>query len=152
MLAKLTLLAESSFPQQGGLGFPLTAEKAYIFNTKNISFLKVYGTTDSEFTYLFAPGDTRTSRAIFRVDEAYSVIAAVALSDYAGMLLEVSVVEDEFGDTITSTKYYVNQDHIVLADTYATGYTKLYINDGGSALKKLVVTETLDQLITLADA
>jgi hypothetical protein len=152
MLAKITTLTSADFFKQGGFGFDLKESTEYIINTNNITDLKVYGTTDSELNYLFAPGDNRTSRMILRVDEAYSVIVGVAQSDAVNRLIAVSVIEDEFGDVITSTTYYVNQDQIVLADTYKTGYTKLFINNGGSDLKTLVVSETLAQLITLADA
>lgn len=151
MLAKLTLLAETSFPQSGGFPFPLKASTAYLFQTNNILDLKVYGTTDSEFTYLFSPEDKQTSRAVIRVDEAYSAIAAIATSDEVNRLIALSVIKDKDGEDVTET-WYVNHDHIFLADEYDTDKTGIYLRNGGSSYKYIVVTESLDEIITLTDA
>jgi len=152
MLAKYTLLASTSFPQCGGFPFPLTAEEEYIFNTNNIRQVKVSGTTDSEFTYLFSPSDPRTSRAVFTVNEPYSTFVTNAAATEANKLIALTVIKDEDGEDVSSVTWYVNQDYIFLAYDYDTDKTKVWLCDGGYNYKTIEVVETLDEIITLADA
>lgn len=153
MLAAYTLLAATSYPQGGSPGFlPLTAEEAYVFNTNYITRLKVYGTTDSEITYIFGDGD-RCARATLRVDEAYSTIVADSEKVQDNKHIALTVKINEKGETLSSSEtWYVNQDKIFLAFDYKTDYTKVWISKGGSHYESIVIEENLTELVALAEA
>jgi hypothetical protein len=153
MLSKVTLLAATAYPQSGSAAFlPLTVEDEYIINTKNITRLKVYSTTDTELTYLFGDGE-RCAKATLRVDEAYSVHVANAIAVAKNNIIALTVKINELGQTLSSSEtWYVNQDKIFLAYDYKTDYTKVWISKGGGNYEAIVVEEDLDEIIALADS
>jgi hypothetical protein len=148
MLAKFTLVAESSKPQIGGIGYTLTAEDSYLFNTNRIRAVRAYNTTDSEFDYVFEPDSRQASCAIFR--------ATANVEDYAVQfdltpttnLPSFTVLTDYDGETLDSarTEYFPMAD-IILADEYDTDKTALYISWGGVTVRKYVVQENLDEIL-----
>ena len=152
MLAAYTLLAATSFPQSGAFAFPLEAGEDYLFQTDNITRLKVYDSSDSEFTYLFGKGD-RCSRATIRVDETYSTLVADAKKTQENKIIALTVLINEKGETLSSSEtWYVNQDHILLAFDYKTDYTRVWVSKGGSYYETFVVQENLTEIVALCEA
>jgi len=155
MLAKLTLLAETSFPQAGGLSYPLTASTAYVFNTNRILSAVIYGTTDTEFEYIFEPDSRQSSYAVFRVTETLASIATLAETTLDEFLIPLTVVTDYDGDVLdTAVTRYFNANNIVLCDEYddTNDKTAVYFSVGGVSIKKYVVSESIDEIIALVTA
>jgi len=148
MLAKLTLLAETSFPQNGGVSYPLTAETAYIFNTNRIRSAKAYDTSDVEFEYVFEPDARQSSYAVFRVDGTIASLATTAETALDETLIPLSVITDYDGEAVTETRYF-HADQILLCDEYDTNKTAVFLSMGGVSVKKYTVTEDLDEIIAL---
>ena len=154
MIAKLTTLAASF--KSGGLNWPMDASTEYLFNTKRIKSLKVQGTTDSEFEYVFEPEDRRSSWARVRVDESNSTIVGKEAKDApaastASTMVALDVYED---DDVTSTPvtYYFAKDDFVFGSAYSTTQTTVWFSKGGFENTKYIVLHTLAAIVTLAEA
>lgn len=152
MLSKYTVLASTYFPQQSGNAFLLTPEEEYILNTKNITKLKVYSSTDSELTYLFGDGE-RCAKATIRVGEPYSTVVADSVAVELARKIALTVKIDTNGKTLDSSEtWYVDQDKIFLAHDYKTDYTRVWIANGGGNYQTFVVEQNLDEIVALADS
>lgn len=150
MLAKLTLLAATEYPQIGGLSYPLTAETAYIFNTNRIRLAKAYETSDVEFEYVFDQDSRNASYAVFRVDGTIASLATTAETALDETLIPLTVSVDYDGETLDSTETrYFHANEIFLCDEYDTDKTAVYISMGGNNIKKFTVEEDLDEIIAL---
>ena len=150
MLAKLTLLADTSFPQIGGFGFSLTAETAYIFNLNRLRSAIVHSSDDTEFEYVFEPGSRQSSYAIFRVSETVASIATLAETSADEVLIPLTVLTDYDGELLdSSVTRYFNVEDIVLCDEFDTDQTSVFFSMGGVSYKKYVVEESLDEIIAL---
>jgi hypothetical protein len=153
MLAKLTLLASTSYPQIGGLDYSLTAETAYIFNLKHLISAVVHSSDDTEFEYVFEPDSRQSSYAIFRVSETLASIATLAETSPDETLIPLTVLTDYDGDVLdTAVTRYFNIDQIILCDEYDTDKTALYVSISGVSVKQYTVQESLDEIIALVTA
>lgn len=143
MLVSLTTMAETDFFQIGGLSWPLAESTEYLFNTANIPVMKVYDTDHTEFEYVFDPKDRQSSRAIFRVTDAYTVIAtASADEDIANGHIALSITYDYDGEAITATTMYFNVQDITLVDNDGTT-SWVYVCVGPNNIRKYGTTATL---------
>ena len=151
MLAKLTLLAATAYPQIGGLDYPLEVSTAYVFNTNRIRSAIAYDTTDVELEYVFEPDSRRASYAIFRVDGTIASLVTTCDTALDDTLIALSVIVDYEGTTVAQTRYF-NANDIIICDEYDTNKTRVDISMGGASVKSYTVTEDLDEIIALVTA
>jgi hypothetical protein len=118
--------------------------------------LKVYGTTDSEFQYVFCPEDRRTSWATIRVDETAATINTKSNLDAAdGSLAKVTIDLNVYEDDDTSSSVVAHtflKDDLVLGEAYTTSISRMTFSKGGFEETSYLVNHTLDAIVTLAEA
>lgn len=137
----------------------LEASKEYVFNTDNITRMKVYGTTDSELAYKLDRYEDRSPEFKVIVNETNAAIQTIADTAAASNVVTLNVFLNDYTEdalsfaecaALSTTAKYYNIESIVWGfENDDATITCLYIAEGGWGVKKIFVDSNLDQIIDL---
>lgn len=146
MLAKIAI---STFKKVTGMQWDITLDDEYIINPNRIKELKTVNTTGSQFKYMFDPEDDRGDYAYVISTSTVASLVSAADDEPNSSFIALNVFEDDdTTDSVVST--YFRVDDIAFAIAYGN-YSWVYVAQGGSRMKRVLVYHNLDAILNLAN-
>ncbi len=146
----------SSYYQAVDSVLGLKSSTEYLINTANILKMKSWSTDDSYLLYKLNLNEDSSPEFILIVDETNAAIntldQATAESDF--IYLEVydgAITFNDLSDLSTTTTQFRVQDIVWGNENNAGTDTRIWVCEGGFALRSFFVSESIDQIIDLAD-
>ena len=158
------LILVSTLSTFGGSAYPLVesllglkASKSFVINSDNIIKYKAYDTTETYMRYKLNKKEDRAPEFSLIVDQTNAAIKTASDATPANALIALSIYDgaltfSDVSDIASTTDVRFNVEDIVWAirDEDNTA-TMLLVEEGGFTVRKYFVSQTLVNLIAIAD-
>jgi len=151
MIGKVTTLSTLEVQPEFSM-VELNVSTSYIIQTKNITKMSVYGTTDSRLVYSWNLGDDQMTPQALYVNETNAAIVALADTAANSEMILLPVFEDviSFSEAAGETavdKYFNVDDIVFISENSAGTLARLLAVTGGFEVREYIINYNLDQIM-----